>query len=176
MDLKDQFNYEDFCLCFARFLFPVIGADEIIAKGEFVTKLYRKCTRLYVIPENLQQHSKEDVCFRIGCEYFHSYTLYGETFKKESVPSGSTRPVYCTEPFKIVVRKDIKLGELEIIKHMKESFKANVLYLMRYTGFHASREEIKRLRHSLYKEKIYLVFYHEMNAGVSLMEDFGVMI
>jgi hypothetical protein len=56
---------------------------------------------------------------------------------------------------------------------MKESFNANVLYLMRYTGLDGRQENIKRLRSDLLKEKIYLVFYHEMNQAKTLAEDFG---
>jgi len=176
MDLKEQFNYEDFCLRFARFLFPHIGADEIIAKGEFVTKLYRKCIKLYFIPEEKLAGSKADICFRIGCEFSSSYTLYGETFKQDVAGAPNVYPAWCTDPFKIVVRKDVKLGELEVIKHMKHTFNANVLYLMRYSGRYSEQAAVNRLRNALYNEKIYLVFYHEINTAKSLAEDFGVLL
>jgi hypothetical protein len=120
--------------------------------------------------------SKADISFRIGCEYLESFTLYGQTFKKDATKDFAS-PFYCTGNLNVVVRKDIKSGEYEVKKNMNEFFHANVLYLMRYTGhYQMTREKLKQFRKDLYKEKIYLVFYDEINRAKDVLDDFGVLL
>lgn len=167
MDLKEQFRYEDFCLKFARHLFPVIGTEEITVKNEFGTKLYSGLNKIHLVhycPGNI---TKADISFRVGCEYLNSYTLKGRTFVKDDLKGKDYLPYYCTKPLNIVVRKDVKMISTEIEKHMKESFKANILYLMRYSG---DFDKNHTLKNDLYTKGIIVVYYHEINRHLSAEE------